>query len=231
MWQLIRSYGTAAVATAAAYALLLPVFLAILVGRVRIENYHVALRQVRQGSVLCISNHPTLIETVALPAIFWWLAWCGRGRKVPWSIADNHLFPFLWLYPAFRCIPIERGVGASRRENAKALRRVVELWDTQRSVILYPEGGRTCKGVVFHERSGRRVREPDVTVVAMAAKRRVPILPVWVDQGDVRVPESLLRGYGRLFWGRPLRIRFGHPQLVAETSVTGAQVAAWLLEV
>lgn len=219
------------VAVVVAYMLLLPIFLGVLLGRVRVKNYRAALRHVYHGKLLLIVNHPTLVETVAVPALFWWLSWFGKGRVVPWSVADQHLFSFPWLYPSFRCIPVARGAGASKRENALALRQVVEQWGSGGSVILYPEGGRTAKGTHFFEAEGRRVRQPEVTVVALAARKQVPVLPVWIEQGDTVPLHGMAFGYFKLFVKQPMRITFGEPRLLTESEVSPEAVAHLLLSV
>lgn len=227
----IRTLLVRAAATVLAYALLFPVFIAIVTGRVTVTNYTRAYASVKRGRLLIIANHPSLVETIALPALFWWQVWVGNGRLVPWSLADSRLFRYSWLYPSFRCISVERGAGASRRDNVRALRQVLDWWNQERSIILYPEGGRTCKGESFYESGNKVVRAPDVAVVALAARHGVPVMPVWVESSTTVGPESMVRGYLRMFFQTPLRIRFGEPRLVAPQAVTPQFVADLLLGV
>lgn len=213
-----------------AYMLLIPAYLALLCKRVRVDNYQQTLQQVREGNVLIISNHPSLIEVILIPALFWWLGWAGQGARVPWSIGDSSLFIFYWLYPPFRGIPVERGAHKNQRQNVKAVRATMKVLKRPGTVILYPEGGRTVKGEVFYALGENRVREPDISIIRFAAENDCRVLPVWVSGPRITTPESFFRGYVRLLFGTRIRLTFGTPVHLVPDNITKQSVAHLLLE-
>ena len=218
------------VSSLVALALLFPLWLALLFGRIRVRNYGVPLRAMRRGAVVLIANHPSLIETLTLPALFWWWTWLGKPRWRPWSIADALLFGRrgTWLYPGFRCLPVHRKERAADC-NTSSLRQMLTILHTRGVVIGYPEGGRTCKGKTFHTNGTRVVRACDPNLVRIAKRTDATIIPVWIDHGLVERPESFGYGYYKLLFCR-MTIAFGEP-VTLRSLVTGEAVANALLHV
>lgn len=175
----------------------------------RVCNEHIARNAMRRGGVVLIVNHPSLIETLVLPSLFWWQPRVGKPTWRPWSIADAKLFGKrgAWLYPGFHCVPVHRSACAAA-ENKRAMRRVLEILRSNGVVIVYPEGGRTCKGTVFHTDGSRVVRACDPSIVRIAQRVGATVIPVWVEHGRVTTPESFVYGFGKLL-RCPMTVTFG----------------------
>jgi 1-acyl-sn-glycerol-3-phosphate acyltransferase len=226
-WKRI-AYAT--VGTVVAYCLIVPVWVVIIFGKIRIVGFATAKKAVAEGKVLIIANHPSLIETVVLPALFWGEGLIGRSRWVPWSIADELLFPKSWLYNSFRCLPVSRQQDrVSQKKNVQAIRMMQNRLEQQGSIILYPEGGRTCKGTEHISRNSRRVRVCDSKLVVQSVRCGAKVLPVWIDHGTVTEPESFWQGYKKLFFGPVMTVTFGKPVSLQGEVVTSQSVAELLL--
>ncbi len=216
--------------TVLTYCLLTFIWICIACGRIRIVGFAVAKKAVAEGNVLLITNHPSLIETIVLPALFWWKKILGATARVPWSIADDSLFPGQWLYDSFRCIAVCRKEGReAQKKNVHAVRKMQEIFAKQGSIILYPEGGRTCKGTEHVSRGSRRVRVCDSKLVVQSVRCGAKVLPVWVDHGTITKPESFWRGYKKLFFGPAMIVTFGRPVSLQREEVTDKVVAELLL--
>lgn len=187
--------------------------MAVAYGRVVVVGQSRAEEALRIGGVLVLSNHPSLVETVVLPSLFWHWRTGRYAPKVPWSVADDQLFGDRpWIFPAFRCIPISR-----RDPSAYPTARIMyqRLRDGG-NVIVYPEGGRTIKGETFIEKGDRRVRPCRENPLRVAALARALILPVWIDHPAADRPRPLFEDY-RLLWSGPsMRITFGTPTRIGK---------------
>jgi 1-acyl-sn-glycerol-3-phosphate acyltransferase len=204
------------------------IVVALICGRIRVEGYWRTWRLLMKGNVLIVSNHPSLLEAFALPSLFWvWQFW--RPRCFPWNIADTQLLGKYgrWLYPALRCIPVDRrelNGGPSRKA---ALKSVREILKRNGSLIIYPEEGRTCKGESFIYLGNDRVRTCNPNAINLARTARATVIPVWVEYGDIEQPRSLWADFAKLT-RTPLRIRFGNPH-VCDEKMTATDVALMLL--
>lgn len=207
------------------------VFVALVTGRIRVSGYWRTWRQMRAGSVLLISNHPSLMEAFATPALFWPWQLLGHTHCFPWNIADVQLLgkASRWLFPALRCIPIDRRENTAGPTGKAVIRTVRQLFVRGHSVVLYPEGGRTCKGKEFTHRNGRYVRACTALVVNMAHARQIPVIVVAVRYGDISRARTICGDALKLFTTR-LEIDFNEPRPVA-VSMDGRGVEQLLLSV
>lgn len=216
----------------ACFALLLifPVWLALLFGRIQLIGSKEARAVVRRGKVLIVSNHPSLIETIALPALFWHWQWLGLSQQIPWSLADERLFGRrgLWLYPSFRCIPVRR-VDATLATFLKTVRALRRHFESGGSAIVYPESGRTCKGTEFHTCGERRVRSCNPSALQAVYGKGVTLLTVWVEHGSIVGPESMLTGYRKLFFGPRMSISFARAVRLEERHLEANTLAMLML--
>lgn len=202
---------------ALSYCLVVPIWLAWAVGLVRVRGWRNVILAVRKGNVVLAPNHPSLLETVAISALFWWRAWFSKDSEVPWSISDQYLFGNKeWVYHGFRCLRVSRETGAeSVAMNRVAMRQIYKT--LPRGVISgFFEGGRTCNGGEFVYSGERRVRSCQVAVIKLAAKLDATVVPVWVEFGDSSRPQSFPADYLKLFTGTRMTITFGRPRPAAE---------------
>lgn len=218
-----------------ALVLIIPVWLALLCGRIQVTGLTEARESVRRGRVVLLANHPALIEAVVLASFFWHWHWLRRGGRVPWTLTDQGLFfgrLGRWLYPGLQALPVVR-----LRTNMAAKRRVLEevqrLLSSGGSLMVFPESGRTCKGNVFVSKDGRRVRSCDASVLRIASRtaQDVSVLPIWIEHGVTEKPESMLYGYWKLFFGPRLTIMFGSAVSIKNSDVSSVGVAQLLLSV
>lgn len=196
---------------------------------IKVKNLEEASAAIDRGNVLFIVNHPSLLETIALPALFWPYPWQEKTRRVPYSVADINLFPEKW-QRSFRLVVVSRDeTDEAKRVNDYASKRLMRILKRERGVVIfYPEGGRTFKGTSFVYDSGRTVRQPRTELVSLAVRIGAEIIPVWADHGDCSRERSLLRSYVMLFTGRRMTLHFGQPLTgeVTETSVAQALLGA-----
>jgi 1-acyl-sn-glycerol-3-phosphate acyltransferase len=99
------------------------------------------------------------------------------------------------------------------------------------TLIVYPEGGRTCKGDEWNYQGQRMVRTCNPTIVKIAKRTDAKIIPVWISHGDCTKPQSLLHGYYKLFFQKKMTVTFGSPITFSSFEVTGLEVANVLLGV
>ncbi len=231
----IKSRILAVLGTMTAYALIIPVWVAYLFGRVKIKWSPGAKQAWKNGGVLVIANHPSLIETIVLPALFWHPSWLRNQKQIPWSVSDRYLFGNRpWIYNAFRCIVVSREKDKKHKEsnrlNFQAIKTTLRRISSGRIVILYPEGGRTCKGDSFWSHGGRRVKRFDAGLIQRAVKLGHTVIPVWISHGDVTEPESFFVGYKKLFFGPKFLVHFGQPLSTRERELDEQVIAEAMLK-
>ncbi len=214
-----------------ALLLILPVWMALALGRLDIRGLKEVKAAVRKGKVLIVCNHPSLIETIVLPALFWHWHFSSLKRRVPWSLADERLFGRygLWFYPSFCCIPVRR-TGATPNSFRQTLRALDRTFSEGGSVFLYPEAGRTCKGEEFVVQGERRVRKCNPNALLAAMGKASTIVSVWVDHGQIQGPESMLYGYLKLFFGPRMSVNFSGPMPLLKEHMRADALALLLLE-
>ncbi len=170
----------------------------------------------KPGPVIYIANHESMAEGVFLPFVL-----CRpfpiRLNRIPYSTPDQSNFhdrwQFAWARPAF--IEIDRGNPASEMA---AFRRIIEVLKQGRSVILFPEAGRTSTG------NGPRVKSPSGRHEVKPFKEslgrilqhleRCTVVPLWVEGGSKLVP----RGTWRPHFSQPVTIVVGEPVVYEEAA-------------
>jgi len=216
----------------AAYGLLIPIWISKQCGRIEVHGNVPSSQQVVNTGILFIVNHPSLIETIALPALLSPWRWSNvKTAKQPYSLADSRLFGrhSEWLYEHFRCIAVHRHELSSAGKSWRTARTCLHILTNNGRLIVYPEGGRTYKGTQWHQYGQRMVRTCNPTIVRMAQHANATIVPVWISHGDCTKPQSLLQGYYKLFFQEKLIVTFGAPILFSSSVVTGLEVANALL--
>lgn len=176
-------------------------------GRIQEVGLKEAIANVRKGRMVIAANHPSLLEPFVLGGILF-PAFAFNMRKCPWSVPDKNFYPpsLHWFtVSALKHIPLDRGNGTSA---IMVLKTIVRRLRQKDSIILHPEGGRTCKGVRFIEKDGRRMRALSSNVASCTIVGRGEILPVWIDFYD-KTPESFFAGLIRMTFSRRMIVRFG----------------------
>lgn len=147
---------------------------------VRIYGFRKALNAVRNGKLVIVANHPSLVEPVIFYAMLW--PWSLIPRMAVWSMPDKRLLPerTQWLFKAWRCIAFSR---ENKHEAGKAKKRAVEVVVQGETLVIHPEGGRTYKGKEFvysldKERCLRQFKTKTHRIIRDAQAR---VLPVWIN--------------------------------------------------
>jgi 1-acyl-sn-glycerol-3-phosphate acyltransferase len=112
----------------------------------------------RQGSLLVVSNHASMIDTIVLAALFPRpIAYLGKRELFRWAF-------FAWGFRAAGVIPINRQ-GVDRR----ALELGLDVLKREGSLVVFAEGTRSGSGILGPAKAG---------VGLLAARSRAAVLPV-----------------------------------------------------
>lgn len=215
------------------YGLLTPIWISRWCGRIVVHGTVPSKQQLTQTGTLLIVNHPSLIETITLPALLSPWQWSKASAKPPYSVADSRLFGrhSQWLYEHFRCITVHRNELSSTEKSWRTARACLQVLTNQGVLIVYPEGGRTCKGDQWTQHGEKRVRTCNPTIVKMAKRAQATVIPVWISHGDCTQPQSLLHGYYKLMFRKKMIVTFGEPVTFSSSEITSVEVANALLNV
>ena len=166
-----------------------------------------------KGRLVLVSNHPSLLEPILLPALFFWEYLFHPFKLAPWSTPDkqNYYDKWYWFWLRPRAIPIERRDPGGK---ARALVKMIRVLKKGGIIILFPEGGRTFKGERFHfsKKENKKIRDFEGGIGWIVAKTGATVLPVWVDGADNVLPNSpdkLYHTFPRI-WRRTI-IKIGEP--------------------
>lgn len=164
---------------------------------IRIRGYRNAIRALGRGGIIIAANHPSLLETFLIPLVFW-PRFLFNSRFYVWSTPDVALFPrgLKWMYVLLHCVTVDRN---NPRQGVAGVKRVAELLESGRNVVIHPEGGRTVKGKDFRRFGGRKVRRIRTLVPKIACRADAHILPTYVWMRRVNRPLSFWDGLVRLF--------------------------------
>lgn len=138
--------------------------------------------------MIIISNHPDLFdcmyEIFLLGAIFFPQIVRHPIKLAPVFTPDRKNFTAKWWWAWLRpfAIAIQRnGPDAERFHEAKLILGAVK--DRSRTMLLFPEPGRTCTGKEFHYSETRRRVRIMSEAAGLAVKRtHVPFAVVWMEQ-------------------------------------------------
>jgi 1-acyl-sn-glycerol-3-phosphate acyltransferase len=112
----------------------------------------------RHGSLLVVSNHASMIDTIVLAALFPRpIAYLGKRELFRWSL-------FAWGFRAAGVIPINRQ-GVDRR----ALELGLDVLKREGGLVVFAEGTRSGSGILGPAKAG---------VGLLAARSRAAVLPV-----------------------------------------------------
>ncbi len=161
-------------------------------------------------NLIVVSNHPSLLEPILLPCLFFREYIFHPLKFSPWSTPDkkNYYDQWYWFWLRPRAIPIDRN---DTRGEIKAFFLMKEVLKSGGILILFPEGGRTYKGEEFLlSQGGKRIRLFQDGVGHLVLKTNCRILPIWVEGTDKVIPNSNDRFYVfPRFWNSKIIIKIG----------------------
>lgn len=147
---------------------------------IQIHGFKKALLALRDGRLVIIANHPSLIEPVMLYGLFW--PWSLIPRLAVWSMPDKKMLPFwmYWFFKPWRCFAFHR---KNAHEAGKASHCAVTAIRREETVVIHPEGGRTRKGSehVGSPDGRRRIRKIQGNTHRIIHDARARVLPIWID--------------------------------------------------
>lgn len=169
----------------------LGIFFALLLalGRIKIKGYGRAIRLIAHGKVIIAANHPSMLETLLIPLLFF-PRYLVSLRFFVWSVPDRRLLPprLRWLFWFLRCATLDRTNPESKKE---AISQLTAILNHNGIVLMHPEAGRTDKGEKFlmsGTRDNRRMRHFVSGVPSLARNTGATILPLWVSGTDIVLP-------------------------------------------
>ncbi len=156
----------------------------------------------RSGPFVLSPVHRSNIDTPLVAAV------TGRrlrymGKKEMWKLR-----PVGWLFTALGSFPVNRGVA-----DREALRRCIEVLEGGEPLVIFPEGAR---------QSGPVVNELYEGAAYVAAKARVPIVPVGIGGSEAAMPKGarfLKPVKVHLVVGPPLRAEYDEAGRVPRRAV------------
>ncbi|MFA4872014.1 MAG: lysophospholipid acyltransferase family protein [Patescibacteria group bacterium] len=143
-----------------------------------------------QRKIILVSNHPSLLEPVLLPLLFFREYLFYPLKFVPWSTPDQKNFydPWYWFWLRPRMIPIDR---SSERKELQSLFQMKRILNSGGIIILFAEGGRTYLGESFlYSQKGKRIRILKGGLGWLVLKTKATVLPVWIEGADKFLPPA-----------------------------------------
>lgn len=159
----------------------------------QINHYDRYLREIAKGRLIIASNHPSLLEPMILLGMCWPQVLWRPVTYFPWNTPDAGVFGKReWLYEYSNSIKISRHkTPPDQRRNEAAVKMITTVLNTQRTVIMFPEGG--CTGSRNKDGSQpellctrtaagtRHIRPITGGIPQLALETGARILPVYVD--------------------------------------------------
>ncbi len=198
---------------------LVGVLLYLLKGLRRIRISHWERFPRRQGNLLVVSNHPSLVEPILLPALFFREYFFHPFKLTPWSIPDktNYYDRWYWFWSRPRAIPVDR---KNKRAELKAFFKMKKVLISGGRIVFFPEAGRTFKGEeFFYSKEGKRIRTLKEGAGLLVMKTGAAVLPIWVEGTDKVLPNSrdkLYHCFPRLW--KKVTIKIGEPLKFEKTN-------------
>jgi 1-acyl-sn-glycerol-3-phosphate acyltransferase len=153
-----------------------------LMGILRVEGWKNFPKQ--KGKILLVSNHPSLVEPVLLSGLFFH-QYAIRPKLGPFTLADKRNYYNKWwayvLRP--RLIPVDR---AKLTGDAGSLVTATKVIESGANVVVFPEGGRTFKGLSFliSPNGRKKIRPLKSGFALLATMPGVTLVPVWFESDN-----------------------------------------------
>jgi len=144
--------------------------------KIKVNNYkNIPHKQ----QLIVVSNHPSLIEPILIPFLFF-RSFIFNPFKIPRIVADKKNYYDPWYFKCIRqlLIIVDR---KDKTKGIKTLKEMIESLKKGKTIIVFPEGGRTFKGTEFsYSREGNRIRKIK-RGISYLVKTGVPVLPIWIE--------------------------------------------------
>lgn len=181
-----------------------------LFGRVKVvrsRNQSFSLKK-----TILVANHPSFLEPVLVPLIFFRKYALHPIRLLPWNVPEKSRFYDPWFFAWSRChsIPVDRQ-DKSLATNKATLQKMKQVLRQGQPLILFAEGGRTFNGKEFsYSPKGKRLRKLQKGVAWLIKQTGAKVLPIWIDGSDKVFP---YKERFPKFWRARIIIKIGNPLL------------------
>jgi 1-acyl-sn-glycerol-3-phosphate acyltransferase len=141
------------------------------------------LKEENVGTIL-VPNHPSLLEPVLLPFLYFPKVLWNPFKAVPWNTPDSKNFYkpwyFFWLR-ALRVIPINRA-RPNAGDTRNALQKIIDVLKRGETVIIFAEGGRTHKRKnIITSPKGKKLGKLTGGVERIVKECDCRVIPIWVE--------------------------------------------------
>jgi 1-acyl-sn-glycerol-3-phosphate acyltransferase len=191
--------------------------------RIRITNWEKFPH--RKQGVLVVVNHRSMLEPFVIAALFFRGYLINPLKYGPMFVVDKSNFWDRWYWWWLRpfLIPVERGSLAGQRAAYRMIRTALEKG---RTVVIFPEGGRTDFGptkdgfVRNTKDKTKRIRKLTDGAGLSALLTDAPVVVIWVDGAEMFLPNDPDRR--KLFTkfrfprGAFIRVIIGEPLCLSE---------------
>lgn len=161
--------------------------------------------------LIVVSNHPSLLETVLLPAsLFFPQVLLDPFSYIPWSTPDRRNFYDRWYWFWIRpiSIPIDR---KNRANGMRSLYEIARVLEREKIVIIFAEGGRTFRGTEFvYSKEGKRIRPLENSIGWLVTRTKAHVLPIWVEGTDKVLPNHQTKLFAGINWREKVTIKVGN---------------------
>lgn len=187
---------------------------------IQVRGYRKALGAVRNGRLVIVANHPTLLEPVLIYSMF--LPWNLIPRIAVWSMPDSRIIPSWahWFFKPWRCISFSR---QQKQEKGMAQKKALEVLVRHGIVAVHPEGGRTYKGSEFiYSADGERcIRRIETNTHRLICDAHATVLPLWIEYKSGKWPFAFVH-FGEAFGWQELPSDNGESRKKIEEKILNA---------
>ena len=168
----------------------------------------------KNQGLLILCNHPSLLEPILIPLLFFkhYLLRPLSGYPISTPDKANYLDKWYWAWLNLCAIPINR---KDKRSAIRSLSKMKEVLGSGKTLILFPEGGRTSSGgEILHSKKGKKIRTLKGGVGRLISETNPIVQFIWVDGAEEVLPNSknknkLYHTYPRI-WEKVI-IKIGKP--------------------
>lgn len=189
-----------------------------------------------KNGLIIASNHPSLLEPILIPGLFFDQYFLHPFKLSPWNMAEEKNYDNLfWKWAKARIIWVNRENPQKARQ---AFRQAKKIVNNGNILVLFPEGGRTFKRKKkLISKKGKELGLLQEGISLLILKTGAPVLFTWVEGSDKFFPNTLWIDENTSkfpfprFW-KKITIKIGDIVYFEKTSreVITQEVAAKLLE-
>ena len=142
-----------------------------------------------KNGLVIVSNHPSLLEPILIPGLFFNQYFFHPFKLSPWNVAEGKNYDnIFWRWAKERIIWVNREDSQGKRRTFRQVKQVVNNGGI---LILFPEGGRTFKRKTIESKKGKKLAFLQEGIGLLLLKTKAPVLFIWVEGSDKFFPNTL----------------------------------------